>query len=51
MDENGRTIVHKKGEIKLDKDNLPFYETLGNRDSSGKDFLHNEDIYSVDGSQ
>lgn len=51
IDENGRTIVHKKGEIKLDKDNLPFYETLGNRDSSGKDFLHNEDIYSVDGSQ
>lgn len=48
-DENGRTIVHKKGEIKLDKDNLPYYETLGNRDASGKDFLLNEDIYSVDG--
>lgn len=48
IDANGRTITHKKGEIKLDPKGLPFYETLGDRDSSGKDFLLREDIFSVD---
>lgn len=47
-DENGRVIKHQKGEIKLDKEGLPYYETLGNRESSGKDFLLREDIISVD---
>lgn len=49
IDENGREIKHKKGDIKLDRNNIPFYETLGDRDASGKDFLLREDIYSVDG--
>lgn len=45
-----RRVKHHKGEWKLDKDGNPYYETLGNRDSSGKNFLHYMDTLTVDGS-
>lgn len=47
---NGETIVHRKGELKFNEDGAPYYETLGNRETFGKDFLHIEDVRTVEGS-
>lgn len=47
---NGEVIKHKKGDIKLNENGAPFYETLGNREIYGKQVLHASDIFSVDGS-
>ena len=45
-----RRVKHHKGDWKLNEDGNPYYETLGNRDSSGRNFLHYMDTLTVDGS-
>ena len=45
-----RKVKHHKGDWKLNEDGNPYYETLGNRDSSGRNFLHYMDTLTVDGS-
>lgn len=48
---NGREIVHKKGDLKLDENGNPYYEELGDRDIYGKDVLHYTDTLTDDGSK
>lgn len=43
-------IVHQKGERKLNDDGLPYYETLGGRNISGKNVLNKMNILTKDGS-
>ena len=50
-EENGISVQHKAGDLKLNDEYKPYYETLGNRDVYGKDVLHNSDILTVDGSK
>lgn len=45
-----RKAKHHKGDWKLNEEGNPYYETLGNRDSSGRNFLHYMDTLTVDGS-
>lgn len=47
---NGREIVHKKGDLKLDENGNPYYEELGNRDIYGRDVLHYTDTLTDDDS-
>ena len=47
----GRKTKHVKGEWKTDSSGNPYYETLGDRDASGKNFLHITDTLTVDGSK
>lgn len=49
-EENGRKIKHYAGQWKLNKQGMPFYETLSDRDSSGKQFLSWTDVLTDDGS-
>ena len=46
---NGETVLHRKGELKFNDAGAPYYETLGNRPTLGKDFLHSEDVRTVEG--
>lgn len=45
-----RTVTHKKGDLKFNDYGDPYYETLGNRDLTGKDILHIADTLTIDGS-
>ena len=45
---NGKEIVHKKGDLKLDENGNPYYEELGNRDIYGRDVLHYTDTLTDD---
>lgn len=48
--ETGRLIQHKKGELKLDENGMPFYETLGNRGVHGKQVLSAFDVITRENS-
>lgn len=48
---DGRIVSHKKGDLKFNEKGDPYYETLGDRDISGKDLLHISDTLTVDGSK
>ena len=48
---DGRKVIHKKGELKLDEWGVPYYEELGNREIYGRDVLHYTDTLSEDGSK
>ena len=48
--ETGRMIQHKKGEIKLDDNGMPYYETLGNREVHGKQVLSAFDVITRENS-
>ena len=48
---DGRKVIHKKGELKLDEYGVPYYEELGNREIYGRDVLHYTDTLSEDGSK
>ena len=48
-DENGN-LIHQKGEDKLNEEGLPYYETLGGRNISGKKVLNKMNILTTDGS-
>lgn len=60
VDINGKTsnqtgfdknhINHTKGDIKLNEDGSPYYETLGGRNIYGRQVLHASDVLTVDGS-
>ena len=44
-DENGRRIKHEKGELKLNEDGLPYYETIeNNRSTRGRQVLTSWDV-------
>lgn len=47
---DGRTLQHKKGDLKFNEDGDTYYETLGNREIYGKQVLGIEDTLTVDGS-
>lgn len=49
IDSWGNEVNHNKGDWKL-KEGKPYYETLGNRDTTGKNFLHWTDVITDDGS-
>lgn len=49
-DIDGRKVFHKKGEYKYNEYGDTYYETLGGRDSAGKDVLSWTDTLTVDGS-
>ena len=49
--ENGIDVVHRAGDIKLNYNGRPYYETLGGREIYNKDVLRNSDILTVDGSK
>ena len=46
-----RKVKHYKGEWKTDSNGNPYYETLGDRDTFGKNFLHITDTLTIDGSK
>lgn len=48
--ETGRKILYKKGEIKVDKEGRPYYETLGNREVHGKQVLSAFDVITRENS-
>lgn len=48
---NGKEIIHKKGDLKLDEFGDPYYEELGDRDIYGRDVLHYTDVLTEDGSK
>lgn len=48
---DGRVVKHYKGELKFNEKGDPYYETLGDRATTGKDILHISDTLSVDGSK
>ena len=49
--EDGIEVQHKAGDIKLNYNGRPYYETLGDREIYNKDILRNSDILTVDGSK
>ena len=49
--ENGIEVQHRAGDIKLNNNGRPYYETLSGRDIYNKDVLRNSDILTVDGSK
>lgn len=51
LDLDGRVVRHRAGDYKLNANGMPYYETLGNRDASNKEFLHITDTLTVDGSE
>lgn len=50
-DADGRKIKHYKGDYKLNANGMPYYETLGDRDAAGKNFLHWTDTLTSTGSK
>lgn len=46
---SGQTVKHSKGDLKTDENGNYYYETLGDRDASGKSFLKVWDTLTVDG--
>ena len=48
--ENGVTVSHKKGDLKLDEYGDPYYEKLGDREIYGKETLHYWDTITRDDS-
>ena len=48
--ENGVEVSHRAGDLKLNDNGKPYYETLGNREIYNKDVLRMSDILTVDGS-
>ena len=48
---DGRKVIHKKGELKLDEYGIPYYEELGDREVYGRDVLHYTDTFTEDGSK
>ena len=48
--EDGVEVSHKAGDLKLNDNGKPYYETLGNREIYNKDVLRMSDILTVDGS-
>ena len=48
--ENGIEVSHKAGDLKLNDNGKPYYETLGNREIYNKDVLRMSDVLTVDGS-
>ena len=48
-DEQGN-LVHAKGDMKLNEDYLPYYETLGGRNVAGKQVLNKMNVLTTDGS-
>ena len=48
--ENGVTVSHKKGDLKLDEYGDPYYEKLGNKEIYGKETLHYWDTITRDDS-
>lgn len=48
--ETGRMVKHYKGEMKLDENGSPYYETLGNRAAHGKEFLSPFNVITKEGS-
>ena len=48
---DGREVIHKKGELKLDEFGVPYYEELGDREVYGRDVLHYTDTLTTDGSK
>lgn len=50
-DAEGRKIKHYKGDYKLNANGMPYYETLGDRDAAGKNFLHWTDTLTSTGSK
>ena len=45
----GQQVRHNKGDWKLDENGNPYYEDLADRDGTGKNYLHQEDTLTVDG--
>lgn len=48
--EDGVEVSHKAGDLKLNDNGKPYYETLGNREIYNKDVLRMSDVLTVDGS-
>lgn len=48
--ETGRIVKHLKGEMKLDENGRPYYETLGNRDAANREFLSPFNVITREGS-
>lgn len=46
---SGQTVEHKKGDIKLNSEGKPYYETLNGRNPGNKQFLSTFDVLTVDG--
>lgn len=46
----GRKVRHFKGEMKLDENGSPYYETLGNRAAHNKEFLSPFNVLTKEGS-
>lgn len=46
---DGRTYEHKAGDYKLDEYGMPYYEEVGDQDTSGREMLHYTDTFTVDG--
>lgn len=46
----GRKIQHKKGELKLDENGVPYYETLDERSSHNRELLSPWDVLTREGS-
>lgn len=42
-------VKHKKGEVKLNKEGKPYWETLNGRSFHGRQMLSSSDVYTVDG--
>ena len=49
--QDGIEVSHQAGDLKLNENGQPYYETLGNREIYNKDVLRNSDILTVDGSK
>ena len=47
--ETGRMVKHYKGEMKLDENGKPYYETLGKRDADNKEFLSPFNVITREG--
>ena len=48
--EDGVEVSHKAGDLKLNDNGRPYYETLGSREIYNKDVLRMSDVLTVDGS-
>ena len=49
--EDGIEVQHKAGDLKLNANYKPYYETLGNREIYNKELLRMSDVLTVDGSK
>ena len=50
IDDSGKQVMHKKGDLRFNEDGDVYYETLGKRDASKKQFLSSWDTLTTDGS-